>query len=923
MASAAREASLILRLVDQVTGPAKAITGALTNLSGVMAGVRTMRAVSNTVADAGRNMRRAATDASALSLPMVVIGKEAAEAVYNFEKAGNAAEAYGNITAEQRKELEAYAQVLNDESPFTLNQIMDAANELFKAGLNFEQAMGALRGALQLGTAGDLDVATATDLSTNILTSMRLPADTAEQVAASLEKVNDVLAFSAAQSNADVLEMAEAFKYAGGVATAVGIPMNELATMFMVMAKNGIKGSEAGTALRSGIVRMLRPTLFAQRQLEALNIEMGDFVTLGEKIDFSNIQDAVSSLTGNDLANVKGPIEALLEDDILKRSPQKLVSRVMELVAKEVEASGADMEVIGDAVTQAIMTGAEKVDMMGFLKELNDKGASAVDMSYIWDVRQGSRLMSLMSEDLDKLLATFDGNVEGAAARMAATRLKGIVGVVNEFDSAMSKLYISVAESGVLQTVSSMIKSFTDWLNKMAELNPKILEFGTYAAAALAVLAPLGLVLSGLASVVAFIANPITLIVAALAYLAVQNWQGIVLFWQSLQTFFTQALSPEAVAMLGQVVGWFQQLPDAFSGQWINADLSTWGRQVGEGLAAVVNAVPKFLEFLDQLKTDAQPIIETLTPVFTAFGEGVMNIAGAIGNLTKGAVDGAVAFFQGMVSGISPETIDTLGRWGTAIAGFAKGLWDLISSIAGAVANADMSGFTEFMRLFGEAFAIGLNTQVALLDSVVTFLSNLPSLIQTGMSSGMATLQAKVEEIKTWIITFFSSIDLAAIGKAIIDSLINGIVSAVPFLKETIDGIGGLINSIGGGGGGNGTAGGGGKMFGDAGGDPGLPMPIEGARASGGPLWDGWFLAGEKGPELGYASGNGHMFNADETKRMLTGANNNGGGGVTNHNTFHISTSDPEAAANAVARRLDASLQRSRGLSMEDRPVYG
>ncbi len=917
MASAAREASLILKLIDQVTGPAKAITGALTNLSGTIAGVRTMRAVSDAVADAGRNMRRAAQDAAGLSVPMVLIGKDAAEAVYNFEKAGNAAQAYGDITAAQREELEKYASLLNEESPFTLNQIMEAANELFRAGLTFEQAMGALRGALQLGTAGDLDVATATDLSTNILTSMRLPMETAEQVQQSLNQVNDVLAYSAANSNADVLQMAEAFKYAGGVATAVGIPMNELATMFMVMAKNGIKGSEAGVALRSGIVRMLRPTLFAQRQLEALNIEMGDFVTLGEKIDFSNIQDAVSSLTGSDLANVQGPIEALLNDDILKRSPQKLVAKVMSIIAKEVEASGADMEVVGDAVTQAIMTGAEKVDMLGFLKELNDKGASAVDMSYIWDVRQGSRLMSLLSEDLDQLLTEFDEGVEGAAARMAATRLLGIVGVVNQFDAAVNDLYLSIANSGVLEAVTGMIKGATDWLDKLSELNPKILEWGTYALAALAVLAPLGLVLSGIAGALAFITSPITIIVAALAYLAIQNWDGIVTFWGSLQKFFLEGLSPESLAMFGQLVGWFQELPGALSSMGEGFDFAGWGATVGTTLADLVNKVPEFLSFLDKLKSDAQPIIDTLTPVFTSFGNGVAAIAGAIGNLTVTAGSGLVSFFQGFLKGLDPATLDTIGRWGTAIAGFASGLWDLIGGIANAVANADMSGFSTFMRLFGEAFATGIGIQVAAIDAVATFLSNLPTLVSTGIQSAMTTLNAKIDEIKAFIVNTFASIDLFAIGKAIIDGLINGIVSAVPFLRETIDGIGGLINSVGGGGGGQPVGQGPGAYHGK------LTGPaVEGARAEGGPLWNGWFLAGEKGPELGYASGKGHMFNAAETKRMLSGANSNGGG-VVNHNTFHIQSSDPEAAANAVARKLDASLQRSRGLSMEDRITYG
>jgi hypothetical protein len=238
-----------------------------------------------------------------------------------------------------------------------------------------------------------------------------------------------------------------------------------------------------------------------------------------------------------------------------------------------------------------------------------------------------------------------------------------------------------------------------------------------------------------------------------------------------------------------------------------------------------------------------------------------------------------------------------------------------------------MSGFVEFMRLFGEAFGVGLSLQVALLDSIVTFFSNLPSLIKSGIEGGLATLQAKIEEIKTYLIDTFGSIDLFEIGKKIIQSLIDGIVNAIPGLRDTINTVQGWLQSMGVGGG----PGGGELPKGSVGSatingvpDPSLPLPapIDGARAAGGPLWNGWFLAGEKGPELGYASGSGHMFNASETKRMLTGANSNAGPGMAQTNHFHFHGT-PEENAREVSRLLDRQLQRSRGLSMEDRTTFG
>src|SRR5690606_33997720 len=97
----------------------------------------------------GRDMRRHTDNiASGVSLPLGLFTGFGARAVYEFSKIGNAVQAVTGMTDEQRESLEGYAQELNKLFPFTNKEIMQAAFELARAGLSFEQVMGTLRGSL-------------------------------------------------------------------------------------------------------------------------------------------------------------------------------------------------------------------------------------------------------------------------------------------------------------------------------------------------------------------------------------------------------------------------------------------------------------------------------------------------------------------------------------------------------------------------------------------------------------------------------------------------------------------------------------------------------------------------------------------------------------------------------------------------------
>lgn len=871
----ARTAELILRLVDQVTAPARAINQALATVNRATAGI----------ANVGRDLRRTSADMAGISLPMILFGRQAAEQIYEFEKAGNAAQAYGRITEEQREKLEDYIGVLNETSPFNQVEIMQGANELFRAGLKYEQAYGALKGVLDLGAAGDIGIAEAGDLATNIVTSLRLPMETAEQVEASMLRINDVLAYAAANSNADVLQMAQSFKYAGGIATAVGIDAEELATIFMVMARNGIKASEAGVALRSGIVRMLRPTIPAQKALDRLNIDMGEFVTLGDQLSFDDI-DAALATFGGSLQGVRGEVEALLGNDLLKRSPQKLTAKIMELVNQEMEGDAADMQVVGEAVVEAIMAGAENVDFIGFIKELNEKGATAVDISQIWDVRQGSRLISLLSQDLEELQEELILKAPGSSAEMAATRLLGIVGVVERFEAATSNLYMAIAESGVLSTVSDLIERFSKLVVHLSEVNPKMLELGTYSLVALAGLAPLGWVLSGLASSAAFLANPITLIAGALGYLAFQNWKGITYFFNSFTRFFNEGLDPAMVDQVSGVIDKMKQWGDDLSFQ---LDFSDWGKAAGEGAASLANQLPGLLTQLEDLRTKAQPILDAVNPLFQSFSRSVNSMVNAVIRVGTGFGQGVISFADGFLTALDPATVDTMVR-------FAEWVGKLTVALLDGILTSDrLPAFLESLRGFGTLTADGLDTLVGWIERLVTALE--------------------------WLATT----DAYTIGKTLMDNFVKGLLDGSGPLANIIETVRSLQYALTNGamGAPRGSGGGGGTSNVPAAQTANGLLPVPQAdygpvpaapHADGGSYEPGLIVTGEKGAELQIASGRGQIFDADDTRDMLSGKHQRGGDSYV----INVYGGSTEEIMRKLTGLLDSKMQRSRSISMQD-----
>ncbi|ANO58042.1 hypothetical protein [Shewanella phage SFCi1] len=221
------------------------------------------------------------------------------QAGINFEQTiVNASAKFGDAAArgtDAFRQLEEAAQRTGATTEFTATQSAEALNFLAMAGFNAEQSISALPGVVDLATAAQVDLATATDIATDTLGAFGLGSKDAAQQAKNLARVNDVLAKTATTSNTTMSQMFEAMKKGGPVATTTGASIETVAAMIGTMANAGIKAEVAGTAVANAFLNLSSPASGAEKVMKRLGIQVQD--STGSLKDMPSIIDEVNKKT--------------------------------------------------------------------------------------------------------------------------------------------------------------------------------------------------------------------------------------------------------------------------------------------------------------------------------------------------------------------------------------------------------------------------------------------------------------------------------------------------------------------------------------------------------------------------------------------------------------------------------------------------
>ena len=178
----------------------------------------------------------------------------------------------GAITGALGDEFDALrekAKELGTNTRFSATQAAEGMTFLARAGFKTNEVMAAIGPTLQLAQAGALDLGTAADIASNVLTGFNIAATDAQRVI-------DVLALSANSANTNVQQLGEAMSYVAPISSSLGVSLEETAAAVEVLSNAGIQASRAGTNLTMVMRLMQSPTDKQRKVLEALNLTQKD-----------------------------------------------------------------------------------------------------------------------------------------------------------------------------------------------------------------------------------------------------------------------------------------------------------------------------------------------------------------------------------------------------------------------------------------------------------------------------------------------------------------------------------------------------------------------------------------------------------------------------------------------------------------------
>ena len=181
----------------------------------------------------------------------------------------NRVEAVSGATESQMASLTAQAKELGSTTQFSASQAAQGMGFLAQAGFDVVEVLAAMPDTLNLAAAGQIDLAAAADIASNVLSGFGFAAD-------EMSRVADVMALTAASSNTSIEMMGTSFAYVGPVAAAAGQDFEMMAAMIGKLGDAGIQASSAGTALWGIIARFAKPGKEAAAVFERIGLAVND-----------------------------------------------------------------------------------------------------------------------------------------------------------------------------------------------------------------------------------------------------------------------------------------------------------------------------------------------------------------------------------------------------------------------------------------------------------------------------------------------------------------------------------------------------------------------------------------------------------------------------------------------------------------------
>ncbi|MDT2502514.1 phage tail tape measure protein [Enterococcus avium] len=757
-----------------------------------------------------------------------------------FEQKMSNIKAVTGESSETMKKFNDAAIKAGAETAYSASEAADAIGELSKAGVSTKDILnGGLTGALNLATAGELDLKSAAEIASTALNAFKNDNLTVVDAA-------NQLAGAANASATDVGELKFGLSMVSAVASGVGLSFNDTTDALAVFAQNGLKGSDAGTSLKTMLQNLQPQTDKAQAKMQELGLMTEEganqfFDANGKIKSFADIsqllkdklsgltqqqqQQALKTMFGTDA--VRAATIAMNEGADGANSMQEAISKVTAAeVAKEKlnNLKGAIEGLSGSFETLQIKVGTAVLPLLTTLVQAVDKFVDKLGQSQGLDnfVNILGQLNPILDHFVNGTKLSGDQLIKYRKAVMDVTSaikplipLASVVGGALALDAALpgikllSKGFISF--SGVIGgVVSGPIKLFQSGISNLIGLFPKI--GGSLAASTAVGMSALNGMTTAMATImqVALAAvGPAAILGLVVAGLGLVNNQFGKQIDEMLNTVTTKG--PEIITNL--VNGIASQLPQLMaSGTEL---ISKFASAISTMIPVLINAGMQIVGTLVQgVGQNAPSLISSALQVVTSFISSVASalpqlinmgmqlllnlVNGIIQNIPQivSSVQQILSSFVGSITENLPQIIQTGIQ---ILLGLIDGLTQMLPQLLPVALNAILQLIQGLMSNIPQL----MQGAVQIVNGLCNFIvQNLPMLLQAAIQIIMAIVNGLVQNLPQIIsagvqiiISLITTIiqmlpQIAMAGLQIITSLASAILEAIPnVLQGAWDGI--------------------------------------------------------------------------------------------------------------------------------------
>lgn len=636
MGSASNAVSVLARLDDQgvVSGlkkikvsmeEIKGKDGKL-NWEGLKKGGSATKALGEGITDLGRSMTLG------LTVPIVAAGGAATSVAASFDDAMSQVQgALGGASADMDG-LRNLALQLGADTVFSATESAQAMVELAKGGLTEAQIKGgALAASMDLAAAGQLNLADAAATTVQMMGSFGLEAGDATRIA-------NALAGAANASSADVSDLTQAMSQCSAQASLAGWSLEDTAAALALFADHGVKGSDAGTSLKTMLQRLAAPTDQAAEAIAAYGLNIRD--SNGKMKDISGIADELTGkLGGLSDAERDAALQTIFGSDA-SRAAAILMQSGSEGLAKYIAATN-------DATAAETMANAQKGELSWALENMG----GAIESASI---------------------------AFGTALAPAITAVAGVIGNVAEAFASLP--------AGV-QTGIAVV------LALVAALGPLLMVIGSVVAALPAISEGFAVLGGALAIPLA----PAAAVVAAIAAVAAAIYAA----WTTSETFRAAVMAGvDAISSkVQEICAFLAPYVQAFLDQIVSTvqvAMDTLGPIIGAVLTVIVSTVvPILTSIMDTVAQVLATILATVTNVMAAVStviQGAWQIISGIFQTVLGVIlavtTGDFTMLQQGVTSIMQGTMVAINGVMQAILSIVSGAWNAVKAVFIGVCNA-------------------------------------------------------------------------------------------------------------------------------------------------------------------------------------------------------------------------------------------